>query len=395
VANSLLGFLGRNNKQDLMENKKKVLFITSSLNLGGAERQLLLLCNVLHDDVEIEIISLDSEGPLIGKYKEHFPNIRLINSPKYSNFVIITKLRHLIKENQPDVVITWLYKADVLGGIAAKLTGNVPVVWSARNSAIPNFNLLKKSTLALLSRIIPSAIVANGHPAFNFHQSIGYPKQKIVLIQNLLSPWTSTVMSKSRLLSSNRKFSDLRIGIAARQVSGKGILETIENISSLPPDFIDIDLTLIGQETPESESWKIKELYKKFHVESKVLDSDIAAWFEELDIYLMPSTSWESQPNSLIEAIAIGCPVIFSNLLELEIEFSGGKSFNPLDSLDFQRAIEEILDQSLDTLTKSTLELRKYILNLTDSKKVKSVWIELILELLRKGNGNLESNRLL
>jgi glycosyltransferase involved in cell wall biosynthesis len=107
----------------------------------------------------------------------------------------------------------------------------------------------------------------------------------------------------------------------------------------------------------------------------------------------MPSTSWESQPNSLIEAIAIGCPVIFSNLLELEIQFSAGKSFNPMDSLDFQRAIEEILDQSLDTLTKSTIELRKYILNLTDSKNVKSTWIELILELLRKGNSNLESNR--
>jgi len=376
-----------------METKKKVLFITSSLNLGGAERQLLLLCNVLQDDVEIEIISLDSEGPLIGKYREHFPNIRLINSPEYSNFGIINKLRQLIKVNQPDVVITWLYKADILGGIAAKLTGNVPVIWSARNSAIPNFNLFKKFTLGLLSRIIPAAIVANGHPAFNFHKSIGYPKQKIVLIQNLLSPWTSTVRSKSRLLSSNRQIYGLRIGIAARQVSGKGILETIKNIAELPPGFIDIDLTLIGQETPESESWKIQELYKKFHVESKVLDSDIAAWFEELDIYLMPSTSWESQPNSLIEAIAIGCPVIFSNMLELEVQFSAGKSFNPMDSLDFQRAIEEILDQSLDTVTKSTLELRKYILNLTDSKNVKSTWIELILELLRKGNSNLESNR--
>ncbi len=362
------------------------------MNLGGAERQLLLLCNLLKEEVAIEIISLDADGPLLEKYQRDFPNISVIDSTKYSKFTVVARLRKLIKKNRPDVVITWLYNADILGGMATKLAGKTPVIWSARNSTIPSFSYLKRFILVLLSRVIPSYIVANGQPASKFHESIGYQIKKIKLIPNLLSSWASKAESKSKLLIAKRPISKLRIGIAARQVSGKGILETFKNISMLPPDFVKIELSLIGQQSSESETWKLSGIYSHYQVEAKISDSEIAEWFEGLDIYLMPSTSWESQPNSLFEAIAIGCPILFSNMFELDQQLSTAHSFDPLNPVDFQRAIQEKLDQSSENIIESSEGLRKYILNLSDARHVGSAWMDLIKNLDRKGNFVNESD---
>ena len=386
MANSVIGLIDCKDKNSLStEIRPKVTFITASMNLGGAEKQLLLLCNSLKDEVAIEIISLDVHGPLLERYQSDFPNISMVDSTKHSKFTIVLKLRKLIKRNHPDVVITWLYKADILGGIATKLTGKMPVIWSARNSAIPDFTYFKKLILVLLSGVIPTFIVANGQPASKFHKSIGYPSDKIKVIPNLLSPWTSKAKSKSKLLIAKRPLSELRIGIASRQVAGKGILETFKNISMLPPDFIRIELSLIGQQSSESETWKLSGIYSNYQVEAKISDSEIAEWFEGLDIYLMPSTSWESQPNSLFEAIAIGCPILFSNMFELDQRLSSAHSFNPLNPVDFQRAIQEKLGQSSDNIIESAEELRKYISNLTDARHVGSTWVDLIKTLSRKG----------
>ena len=158
----------------------KVLFVTSSLNLGGAERQLLLLCENLRSQVEIQIISLDPDGPLKEKYLQAFPEIFFLD--KSSLFNCFYRLRKIIKTSNPDVVITWLYRADLLGGLATKLAGNIPIIWSARNSSIPNFTFLKRRLLTVLSKIIPRMVVANGSPAHDFHTSIGYPSKKFVII---------------------------------------------------------------------------------------------------------------------------------------------------------------------------------------------------------------------
>jgi hypothetical protein len=144
VANSLLRHFGRKAKNSLMSTqKKRILFMTSGLNLGGAERQMLLLCQMLETQADIQIVSLELEGPLKEKYSQAFPDIYFLD--RKNPLIQIIEIQRIVRISKPDVVITWLYKADLIGGIASRLAGNFPVIWSARNSALPYFCLLYTS----------------------------------------------------------------------------------------------------------------------------------------------------------------------------------------------------------------------------------------------------------
>lgn len=381
MASSLTWFFDNKGKTSLRsETKPKVTFVTSSMNLGGAERQLLLLCDELKDEVEIEIISLDAIGPLLPRYKAAWPNLQLVDSRKLNPFFVLLKLRKLIKISRPDVVITWLYKADVLGGLASKLTASTPVIWSARNSSIPNFGRIKKFILILFSRLIPKIVVANGLPALNFHISIGYEEIKLRRIPNLISPWTQNVTSQSRLFGDLSGMKTLRVGIAARQVPGKGILETIHSIVERENEMLEIELSIIGQETEISQKWRKSNLYCGYSAEQMSSDHDLSRWFSGLDLYLMPSTMWESQPNSLIEAILIGCPVLVSSTIDLEIEIPQISRFSILESGWLDSALDRMLALSSEDRHKTAEELRDQVFNLYATSNVRSLWLQAICE---------------
>jgi glycosyltransferase involved in cell wall biosynthesis len=385
VANSVIGLIDCKDKKSLStEIRPKVTFVTASMNLGGAERQLLLLCNELKSEYLVEIISLDPVGALVLKYKEQWPDLEIIDSTKYSNLLVLSKIRKQMKKNRPDVVITWLYKADVLGGIAARLIGRIPIIWSARNSSIPNFSFLDRLLLKTLSRLLPNWIVANGSPASEFHETMGYPQKKMTIIPNLVSPWTGEIKSKSKLLTNERPVNSLRIGIAARQVSGKGILETISAISDLPTSFPEIALTISGQSSPESEGWRSNGLYADHEVRLMKSDDELAEWFASLDIYLLASTSWESQPNSLIEAISIGCPVLYSSQFKFDFDLSPLHAYDPLRQDGLQRALRAILDQSATELLETTLKSKMYIQDMSDPRKIRNYWSHLITQLIQR-----------
>jgi glycosyltransferase involved in cell wall biosynthesis len=382
VAYALAWFLDYKGKTPLNQSTKpKVTFITSSMNLGGAERQLLLICNELKSIYDVEIITLDADGPLIDRYELDWPNLKIIDSRKHSTIVLLFKIFRQIGNSRPDVVVTWLYKADLLGGIACKLRGNIPVIWSARNSSIPNFKRYKRWALVFFSRIIPTYIIANGSPAIDFHKSIGYPEGKIKRIPNLISPWATQTLSRSRLLKLERPFNEIRIGIAARQVSGKGIIETI---TSLGKADLSIRLLLIGQKTSESELWAEAGLYRDIQVREINDEEVLSDWFTDLDIYLMSSTSWESQPNSLLEAISIGCPVIVSDAIELEIPIPKEWTFTFKEEGSLERAILSLIELNPDTLEKLILEIQAKVRREFCSQNCIAEWMSLLKGILQK-----------
>jgi glycosyltransferase involved in cell wall biosynthesis len=381
VAYALAWFLDYKGKTPLNQSTKpKVTFITSSMNLGGAERQLLLLCKELQLVIDIEIITLDSSGPLFEKFKEDFPEIKVVESSNHFTPILVLLIRRILLEKRPDVVITWLYKADILGGLASKLARNIPVIWSARNSSIPNFSLAKRRILKYSSFMLPKFVVANGMPALEFHTSLGYEPAKLRRIPNLLSPWTQITQSRSRLFDNLDSEVELRVGIAARQVPGKGILEAIQSVMESKNMTHIVDLQIIGQSTSYSKKWKDMNLYHGYEVREISADVALSEWFSGLDLYLMPSTMWESQPNSLIEAIAIGCPILVSDAIDLELEIPDSYRISVRDTGWLRVALDRILEFSPKERRGHSDALREQALNLYQTEAVSNAWLSVINE---------------
>lgn len=97
-------------------------------------------------------------------------------------------LRHL-RAIQPDLVQTWLYHADLLGGVAARLLGIKPVLWNIRHSNL-DWDKNKAHTLkvvrlnAKLSTRLPARIICNSANSAAIHQAAGFSRQRFVILPN-------------------------------------------------------------------------------------------------------------------------------------------------------------------------------------------------------------------
>ncbi|KAG1440933.1 hypothetical protein G6F57_018865 [Rhizopus arrhizus] len=98
-------------------------------------------------------------------------------------------LRRLIASARPDAVQTWMYHADLIGGLAARLAGVRAIAWGIRNSGAHLERSSRSARLvlracALLSGSVPRAIVCAAQNAAERHAEKGYRRDRMVVISN-------------------------------------------------------------------------------------------------------------------------------------------------------------------------------------------------------------------
>ena len=109
----------------------------------------------------------------------------------------------LIKIIKPDVLQTWMYHSDLLGGVAGKICGVKKVIWNIRNTSIPQGPLSKTGLIvrfcAILSHFIPNKIISCSYAGKEYHSKLGYKKNKIIVIPNGFDSkhWAIPKVSKS------------------------------------------------------------------------------------------------------------------------------------------------------------------------------------------------------
>ena len=110
-----------------------VVHVITGLDTGGAERQLIrLLAAWNRAGMRNSVICLREEGTLSERVRDlgvplHHLNMRFGIQDVFAPF----KMRQLLRRLQPDLVQTWMYHADIFGGLAAKIVG-IPCVWNIR-----------------------------------------------------------------------------------------------------------------------------------------------------------------------------------------------------------------------------------------------------------------------
>ena len=130
----------------------KILHIITSLLDGGAEGVLYRLCT---NDTTNEHMVISLRGK--GKYGELLTNqgvkvLTLNMKPKEFSIFAFVKLIKILKNENADIIQTWLYHADFLGGIAARLAGKKNLIWNIRHS---DFNKkYTKTSLVILIKIL-------------------------------------------------------------------------------------------------------------------------------------------------------------------------------------------------------------------------------------------------
>ena len=169
----------------------RVTHVITGLARGGAEIMLLRLLGAM-DRARFapEVVSLRGPG-VIG------PRIAALGIPVHDAGLSgglprpsdLRRLTGLVRRARPDLVHTWMYHADLFGGLAARLGCGIPVIWALHNSTLDprQVKLATRATVrlnALLSRWLPSRIVSCSETAAALHRDLGYAADKLLVIPN-------------------------------------------------------------------------------------------------------------------------------------------------------------------------------------------------------------------
>ncbi len=121
-----------------MNSVLKITHVITGLDMGGAEMMLFKLLSALDDETfSSRVICLRREGSMAERIRGLGIPVESLNmSPGIPSYAALKQLIDLLRQQPPDIVQTWMYHADLLGGLAARFAGRPPVVWNIRNSTL-------------------------------------------------------------------------------------------------------------------------------------------------------------------------------------------------------------------------------------------------------------------
>lgn len=175
----------------------KVVHVITGLQVGGAEVMLArLLAATDRDRFESRVLALGARGPIgdeIAALGVPIEALGLAAGPALP--AQIGKLGRSLRRARPDLIQTWLYHADLLGGLAGKLATGAPVVWGLHSSNLEP-GIVKPGTIraaracARLAGWLPSAVVCCSESTRELHARLGYRPDRLVVIPNGIDPET-------------------------------------------------------------------------------------------------------------------------------------------------------------------------------------------------------------
>ena len=141
----------------------KITHIIAGLSMGGAQMMLYKLLSQLDQTAfAAEVISLTDIGPLDKKIRALGVPVRVLGMrPGVPNPLGLKRLARWLRQDRPHLIQTWMYHADLIGGIAAKLAGGIPVAWNIRHSNLDTKGNKRSSVWTMQSMRLVIAVVAH------------------------------------------------------------------------------------------------------------------------------------------------------------------------------------------------------------------------------------------
>ena len=308
--------------------KKEVIKIThiiTGLYTGGAEMMLYkLLGGIDQKRFSSRVISLTGDGPIGDKIRSLGVTVQALGiRPTSPNPLVFLKLVSWLRRDCPDIIQTWMYHADLIGGLAAKLSGRILIVWGIRNTDLSP-ERTKRSTIwtaricARLSNWLPEKIVVCSETSKQAHIRIGYKAEKMVMLANgfdleLFRPDPQARVSVRDELGIPAH--TLLIGLVARFDPQKDHWNFIQAASLLQVTHPEVHYLLCGGGITW-ENQELSYLIKALNLGDKVhllgLRDDVPRLTAALDIASTSSVG-ESFPNVVGEAMACAVPCVVTD----------------------------------------------------------------------------------
>lgn len=365
----------------------KVAICITGLEVGGAETVLGELLRGKPDDIEIKVFSLIDGGAVAERIVGYgIPIVGLHMEAGRPSLGAFFRLVRELRSFRPALVHTWLYHADLMGGLAAKLSGARHVVWHLHNCDLSPWRTRRMTrvvvrSLALLSHVIPDVILSCSEEAARVHVALGYAKRKVRILPNGVDAARFAPSDEARAsvrdelgLPADAKI----VGLVARvdpQKNHRGFFDAVE-------EFFDHDgeayFVLAGRDvTPEHwqlGAWRARSRRPE-HILLLGPRSDVPRLMAAFDVATSSSLG-EAFPLVIAEAMSCGVPCVATDVGDCRLMIGDtGRIVPPGDAAALARGWQELLGMPASERRELGERARRRVLdNYTIERFSERVW---------------------
>jgi len=320
---------------------------------GGGEKWMIMAAIGLKSLGHDVIVVCRKNSLLSGKARAECLDVREIGANSDFDFLACWKFKSLFKEFKPHVVIGCQNKDWRVASMALKFSGIQAKVYSRQGLQLLKNSWWYKWTI----RVFSDGIITNTNTIKEFYDSFlpvdnGFVKVVFNGVEKVPDNLSGFDYSKYIPESEQDPFIILSTGRLARQKGFKFLIEAAAKIVRKHPN---VYFFLAGQGKLESE---LKKQIECSGIENNFIllgfIEDIHPLLKNADVFVF-SSLYEGMPNSILEAMAHGMPVISTNVngvQELIDEGINGLTVPPGDSESLFDALEYVFsnEKELDKL---------------------------------------------
>jgi glycosyltransferase involved in cell wall biosynthesis len=332
----------------------RVTHLVTDLGRGGAEVFLQRLVSLPQADIQHRVISLTTEGELGPEIRAAGVDVAALSlKGSLGAPFALTRLVGMLRDDKPDVLMTWLYHADFLGTVATALGSGPQLVWNIRcaDMDLSKYGYVSRALPHVLARMSrrPAAVVANSEAGRQIHERYGYGPRRWEILPNGFDMQTlrpdATQRAKTRaalgidraapvvgLFARFDPMKDHATFLAAAEIVAKARPETLFLLAGRGTDSAAFD-HLVG-DRPDLRA-RLILLGERRDMPELMAATDIAVC----------SSLTEGFPNTIGEAMASGVPCVSTDVGDAALLIGDTGGLVPkADPAALAHKLEEFLD---------------------------------------------------
>jgi glycosyltransferase involved in cell wall biosynthesis len=305
----------------------KVLHLISTLDVGGAEQNLLRLVATMDKSAfQNHVVCMTKPGIVGQKLEKTSTSVSSLNMKKgMPDIRAVLRLRFLAGLMKPDIIQCWMYHANLMG---LTIPGRARILWNIRCSDLDLslYGTVYRFAVMAGARLsgIPYAVAANSVAGRNVHEGLGYHPKRWVIIPNGfdINIFKPDPDARFRIRSELGIPEDAFVlGLIGRFDPMKDHASFFAASTSFLKSYPHTHFILAGRDvTPENPHIRDQLGQKadlgKFHLLGE--RDDIPHILAAIDIVTSSSLS-EGFPNAIGEAMACGVPCVSTDVGDARI----------------------------------------------------------------------------